>query len=54
LVIAYEADVARVQTSLGQQAFTMMREAGRAAALEELVAEAVTFADELMGEAKVL
>jgi tetratricopeptide (TPR) repeat protein len=54
LMIAYEADVARVQTSLGQQAFTMMREAGRASPLEELVAEAVTLADELMSEAKVL
>ena len=50
---AYEADVARVQTSLGQQAFTMMREAGRASPLEEIVAEAVTLADELIGETKV-
>jgi hypothetical protein len=50
-VAAYEADVARVETSLGQQAFTAAREAGRELPLEEMVTEAVALADELMDPA---
>src|SRR5215213_5408086 len=47
-IAAYESDVTRVQTSLGQQAFTAAREAGRELPLEETVAEAVALVDELM------
>jgi predicted ATPase/transcriptional regulator with XRE-family HTH domain len=52
-VTAYEADLDRVQTSLGQQVFSTTREAGRASSLEELVAVGITLADDLMGVAKV-
>ena len=51
-VAAYEADVTRVQTSLGHQVFTAAREAGRELPLEEMVDEAVALADELMNGAK--
>ena len=40
-VAPYEADVTRVQTSLGRQAFTAVREAGRDLPLEEMIDEAV-------------
>jgi hypothetical protein len=51
-VTSYEADVARVQTSLGQQDFTAMREAGRVSPLEDIVAEGITLADELLSGAR--
>ena len=46
---AYEADVARVRTALGEEAFATAREAGRALPLEEAVAEALRLAEERMG-----
>ena len=51
-VAAYEADVTRVQTSLGHQAFTAARQASRDLPLEELIDEAVALADELMSATK--
>jgi tetratricopeptide (TPR) repeat protein len=51
-VAAYEADVTRVETSLGPAAFTAGRQAGRDLPLEELIDEAVALTDELMSAAK--
>lgn len=45
---AYEADVSRVQTSLGHPVFTAARQAGRELPLEELIDEVVALTDELM------
>jgi hypothetical protein len=50
-VAAYEADVTRVQTSLGDPAFIAARQAGRDLPLEEMIDEAVALADELMSAA---
>jgi hypothetical protein len=49
-----EDDITRMREALGEEAFTTARDAGRALPLQAAVAEAVTLADELMGEAKVL
>jgi tetratricopeptide (TPR) repeat protein len=51
-VAAHEADVARVQTSLGCPAFTAARQAGQDLPLEEMIDEAVALADELMSATK--
>jgi tetratricopeptide (TPR) repeat protein len=49
-VAAYEADVARIQTSLGRQVFTEAHEADRVLRLEELVTGGIALAGELMGQ----
>jgi tetratricopeptide (TPR) repeat protein len=41
----YESDVASVRTALGDQAFTMVWQAGRALSLDEAIAEALTVVD---------
>ncbi|MDF3016465.1 MAG: transcriptional regulator, family, partial [Thermomicrobiales bacterium] len=51
-VSAYEADVTRVQTSLGHPAFTATRQGGRELPVEEMVDEAVALAADLMHGAK--
>ena len=43
-----------MREALGEEAFTTAWEAGRALPLQEAITEAVTLADELMSEAKVL
>jgi hypothetical protein len=48
-VVAHEADVARVRTLLGEEAFTAARKAGQSLSLEETIAEALDLADALVG-----
>ena len=47
-----EDDVARMRETLGEEAFTTAREAGRALPLQEAITEAIELADELMSGAK--
>ncbi|HEX5964081.1 MAG TPA: helix-turn-helix domain-containing protein [Gemmatimonadales bacterium] len=49
-LVAYEASVVRVQTSMGQQAFTEAHEVGRVLPLEELVSEGIALGADLMGQ----
>ena len=51
-VAEYEADVSRVQASLGHPAFTAARQGGRELPVEEMIDEAVALANELMHGAK--
>ena len=49
-----EDDVSSMREALGEEAFTTGWETGRALPLQEAITEAVTLADELLSEAKVL
>jgi predicted ATPase/DNA-binding XRE family transcriptional regulator len=46
-------DITRMREALGDEAFTIAREAGRALPLQEVITEAITLAGELMGGATV-
>jgi tetratricopeptide (TPR) repeat protein len=50
MTTSYEAGVVATRAALGEEAFDRAREAGRDLPLEEVIAEAVALADELVGD----